>query len=57
VVQVTVCDDGRWRPPRGTNRGRGLPLMRALMETVDIRQSDAGTVVVLERNLGSANAA
>jgi GAF domain-containing protein/anti-sigma regulatory factor (Ser/Thr protein kinase) len=57
VVQVTVCDEGRWRPPRGTNRGRGLPLMRALMEKVDVRQSDAGTVVVLERSLGSANAA
>ena len=35
-VRVTVRDDGRWRPPRGTNRGRGLPLMRALMEHVDV---------------------
>jgi GAF domain-containing protein/anti-sigma regulatory factor (Ser/Thr protein kinase) len=56
-VRVAVRDDGRWRPPRGTNRGRGLPLMRALMETVDVQQSEGGTVVVLERTLGRAKAA
>ena len=27
---------GRWRPPRGSNRGRGLPLMHELMDTVDV---------------------
>jgi hypothetical protein len=31
--------------------------MRALMDTVDVRQSDAGTEVVLERMLVAANAA
>jgi anti-sigma regulatory factor (Ser/Thr protein kinase) len=51
-VRVVVRDNGRWRPPRGDNRGRGLPLMRALMERVDITHADAGTVVVLERRLG-----
>jgi GAF domain-containing protein/anti-sigma regulatory factor (Ser/Thr protein kinase) len=56
-VRVTVHDDGQWRPPRGTHRGRGLPLMRALMETVDVQQSEAGTMVVLERTLGRAKAA
>jgi GAF domain-containing protein/anti-sigma regulatory factor (Ser/Thr protein kinase) len=56
-VRVTVSDDGQWRPPRGTHRGRGLPLMHALMETVDLRQSEAGTMVVLERTLGRAEAA
>jgi GAF domain-containing protein/anti-sigma regulatory factor (Ser/Thr protein kinase) len=56
-VRVAVRDDGRWRTPRGTNRGRGLPLMRALMETVDVRQAEAGTVVVLERTLERAKAA
>ena len=44
-------DGGRWRAPRGTHRGRGLPLMRALMETVDVQHTDDGTVVVLERTL------
>jgi anti-sigma regulatory factor (Ser/Thr protein kinase) len=50
-IRVTVRDGGRWRAPRGTHRGRGLPLMRALMETVDVQHTDAGTVVVLERTL------
>jgi GAF domain-containing protein/anti-sigma regulatory factor (Ser/Thr protein kinase) len=50
-VRVTVRDHGRWRPPRGANRGRGLPLMEALMERVDVTHGDDGTVVVLERTL------
>ena len=57
LVRVTVRDDGQWRPPRGTNRGRGLPLMRALMEEVAVQPSEAGTEVVLERTLGRAEAA
>ena len=50
-IRVTVRDDGRWRAPRGTHRGRGLLLMRELMDSVDVRHTDAGTVVVLERAL------
>jgi serine phosphatase RsbU (regulator of sigma subunit)/anti-sigma regulatory factor (Ser/Thr protein kinase) len=57
TVRVTVRDEGRWRPPRGTNRGRGLPLMRALMERVDVQHGEQGTVVVLEREIGRAAAA
>ena len=53
----TIRDDGRWRPPRGANRGRGLPLMRALMEHVDVQHTDKGTTVVLERAIGQADAA
>jgi GAF domain-containing protein/anti-sigma regulatory factor (Ser/Thr protein kinase) len=56
-IRVTVRDEGRWRPPRGSHRGRGLPLMRALMETVDVEHGDTGTVVVLERTLGTRSAA
>jgi anti-sigma regulatory factor (Ser/Thr protein kinase) len=56
-ISVTVRDEGRWRPPRGSHRGRGLVLMRSLMETVDVEHGDAGTVVVLGRTLGSADAA
>ena len=52
-MTITVTDSGRWRPPRGANRGRGLPLMRALVETADVRQTDAGTVVTLTRRLGT----
>ena len=55
-VSLTVSDRGRWRPSRGENRGRGLPMMRALMDTVDIRQSADGTDVVLAKRLGTATA-
>jgi GAF domain-containing protein/anti-sigma regulatory factor (Ser/Thr protein kinase) len=50
-IRVTIRDHGRWRPPRGVNRGRGLPLMEALVERVDVTHTDEGTVVVLERTL------
>ena len=53
-VSLTISDRGGWRPPRGENRGRGLPMMRALMDTVDVRQSAGGTDVVLARRLGKA---
>jgi serine phosphatase RsbU (regulator of sigma subunit)/anti-sigma regulatory factor (Ser/Thr protein kinase) len=55
-VRVTVRDHGRWRAPRGSNRGRGLPLMHALMERVDVEHTEEGTVVVLERTLGATAA-
>ena len=50
-VRVTVRDHGHWRAPRGSNRGRGLPLMHALMERVDVEHTDQGTLVVLELTL------
>ena len=46
-VSVTISDRGRWRPSRSENRGRGLPMMRALMDTVEVRRRDDGTDVVL----------
>ena len=56
-IRVIVRDHGRWRPPRGSHRGRGLPLMKALMESVDVEHGDEGTVVVLERTLRPRSAA
>jgi anti-sigma regulatory factor (Ser/Thr protein kinase) len=53
-VRVVGRDRGRWRPPRGTHRGRGVLLMREPMESVDIRHRERGTEVVLERTLGRA---
>ncbi|HEX5780783.1 MAG TPA: SpoIIE family protein phosphatase, partial [Solirubrobacteraceae bacterium] len=55
-VRVTVRDHGHWRAPRGSNRGRGLPLMHALMERVDVEHTDEGTLVVLERTLAGEDA-
>ncbi len=54
-VRVVVRDRGHWRAPRGEDRGRGLPMMRALVDEVEVRQSDAGTEVVLTRTLGRAS--
>jgi GAF domain-containing protein/anti-sigma regulatory factor (Ser/Thr protein kinase) len=51
-VRVVVRDNGRWRPPRGSDRGRGLQLMEGMMERVAVRHTDDGTLVVLERTLG-----
>ena len=53
TVRVTVRDDGRWRAPRGEHRGRGLSLMRALMDDVQVHAGEqGGTEVVLVRRLG-----
>jgi len=54
VIVVTVTDRGSWREARGANRGRGFPLMRGLMESVDVRPADHGTSVVLRRTLETA---
>jgi GAF domain-containing protein/anti-sigma regulatory factor (Ser/Thr protein kinase) len=52
LIRVVVRDRGRWRPPRGVNRGRGMLLMSELMDSVEVRHTDGGTEVVLERTLG-----
>jgi len=54
LVVVTVTDRGNWRDARGENRGRGLPLMRGLMESVDVEPADGGTSVVLRRTLAGS---
>ena len=52
MITVVIRDRGHWRAPRGTNRGRGLSMMRALMESVDVSRGEKGTEVVLRRTLG-----
>ncbi len=57
-ITIAVTDAGRWRPegpPR--DRGRGIVFMKALMGEVDIRRSEAGTTVVLRRELRQESAA
>jgi serine phosphatase RsbU (regulator of sigma subunit)/anti-sigma regulatory factor (Ser/Thr protein kinase) len=56
-VIVTVTDSGSWRERRGVGRGRGTDLMRELMDRFELYPSEAGTVVELERRLGSRGAA
>jgi PAS domain S-box-containing protein len=50
-VRLTVRDDGVWRAPRAGDRGRGLSLMRALMDSVEVTPAPGGTTVRLERTL------
>jgi anti-sigma regulatory factor (Ser/Thr protein kinase) len=50
-VHITVRDYGAWRAPREGDQGRGLSLMRALMDTVDVTPTPEGTTVRLERTL------
>ena len=52
-IRLTVRDRGQWRDARGTHRGRGLPIMEALMDTVDIQHSSVGTAVQMRRALGA----
>jgi anti-sigma regulatory factor (Ser/Thr protein kinase) len=51
TVTIVITDRGSWREARGKNRGRGLPLMEALMESVDVRRAAGGTSVELRRTL------
>ncbi|MGZ6674270.1 MAG: ATP-binding SpoIIE family protein phosphatase, partial [Solirubrobacteraceae bacterium] len=53
LVTLTVRDAGRWRLPRGTNRGRGLKIISAAVDELDLRTTDAGTEVVMHRRLRS----
>jgi PAS domain S-box-containing protein len=57
-IQIVVRDFGRWRAPRGENRGRGLLLMEKLMDSVQIDRQPEGTEVHLKRMLkGTADGA
>jgi PAS domain S-box-containing protein len=54
AVVIAVRDRGGWREAVSGERGRGLPLMRALMDDVDIEQRPTGSTVVLRRALSAA---
>ena len=47
-IRITVTDTGAWKTPRdsaGSHRGRGISLMRHLMQDLSIQSSGAGTTV------------
>jgi GAF domain-containing protein/anti-sigma regulatory factor (Ser/Thr protein kinase) len=56
-VRIVVRDQGRWRPPRGHNRGRGTLLMQELMDHFEVNTSEEGTVVRMRRRVARAEAA
>ncbi len=51
-VRITVSDDGRWRAARPYGRGRGLAIMRALVDDAQIERGSDGTRVTLVKRLG-----
>ena len=51
-VRLTVMDTGHWRPSRADGRGRGLEMMRALMDEVEVTPGPDGTTVRMRRRLG-----
>jgi len=53
-VSLTVRDFGEWRDQRGEERGRGIFLMKRLMDFADVEPSEQGTTVRLSRRLGDS---
>lgn len=56
-VRVSVVDTGRWRTPPATSpeRGRGLPLIGAFVDVVDIDRHDVGTRVHMTTSIPSSS--
>jgi anti-sigma regulatory factor (Ser/Thr protein kinase) len=50
-ITAVIDDSGQWRPSRGQLRGRGITLMHALADEVQIQRTDVGTHVVIRRTL------
>jgi anti-sigma regulatory factor (Ser/Thr protein kinase) len=50
-VVLVIRDEGRWRPPRGQNRGRGLGLMETFMDEVVVEPADSGTEIRMRRRI------
>jgi anti-sigma regulatory factor (Ser/Thr protein kinase) len=53
-VIIVVSDTGTWRWTPGVGAGRGLTLMRELMDDVQVHRGDRGTEVTMRRRLESA---
>jgi serine phosphatase RsbU (regulator of sigma subunit)/anti-sigma regulatory factor (Ser/Thr protein kinase) len=52
TVTITVIDRGMWRASDpDPARGRGMPLMRTLMDEVEVEPLDPGTKVILRRHV------
>jgi anti-sigma regulatory factor (Ser/Thr protein kinase) len=51
-VRVVVRDSGRWREAQPYGRGRGLTIMRALVDSAEVERGEGGTTVTLRTGLG-----
>jgi serine phosphatase RsbU (regulator of sigma subunit) len=50
-VKVSVRDHGSWREPRGDVGGRGLPIIEAYVDELEIIRDPSGTEVRMRRRL------
>ncbi len=56
-VTIRIRDTGSWQPPRDEpHRGRGLPLIRKVMDAVEVTPRNDGTTVLMRRRLAAAPA-
>ena len=55
-VSVHVIDHGHWRRPMKSEGGRGLLLIRGLMDDLEVRRSREGTHVIMRKRLAEATA-
>ena len=63
ILRIEIVDDGagldetrtpaQIPSPAGTGRGRGIPIMRAVMDAVSYQSGPAGTTVFLEKRLSA----
>jgi anti-sigma regulatory factor (Ser/Thr protein kinase)/putative methionine-R-sulfoxide reductase with GAF domain len=51
VVTVSVRDAGQWRSPRGRDRGRGLTIIKAAMDELEVNTTSNGTEIIMHRRL------
>lgn len=50
---ITVTDTGRWRSPRGENRGRGLTIIETATDDFTVDTSPAGTRIQMRRRISA----
>jgi anti-sigma regulatory factor (Ser/Thr protein kinase) len=50
-LEFSIRSPGTWRAPRADGGGRGLPVMKALMDSVDIDRGSEGIIVRMTKKL------
>jgi GAF domain-containing protein len=50
-VTIAVSDTGQWREPRGQHRGRGLTIIDAAMDELELNSTAHGTEIVMRKRL------
>ena len=57
LLEVCIKDSGVWRASRSEGRGRGLPIMRQIVDQADVRADENGTTVRLAMHVQPARRA